>query len=183
MAYFFFDFREEKKQHQHTLLSSLVSQLSDLSDPCCHILSCLYSAHDNGQSEPSDAALLRCLTDMLSVPKRPTTYIIIDALDESPDVSGMPAEREKVLEFLKDLVSLRLPNLHICVSSRPEFDIWKALKPLSMFSFSLHDERGQKDDISTYIEATVNSDRKMQTWTEQDKKLVVDTLSAKSDGT
>ena len=67
MAYFFFDFREEKKQHQHTLLSSLVSQLSDLSDPCCHILSCLYSAHDNGQSEPSDAALLRCLTDMLSV--------------------------------------------------------------------------------------------------------------------
>ena len=120
---------------------------------------------------------------MLSVPKRPTTYIIIDALDESPDVSGMPAEREKVLEFLKDLVSLRLPNLHICVSSRPEFDIRKALKPLSLFSFSLHDERGQKDDISTYIEATVNSDRKMQTWTEQDKKLVVDTLSAKSDGT
>ena len=182
MAYFFFDFRDERKRQQHTLLSSLVCQLSDLSGPCCDILSCLYSAHDEGQSEPSDAALLRCLTDMLEVPKRPTTYIIIDALDESPDVSGMPAEREKVLDFLKDLVSLRLPNMYICVSSRLEFGIQKTLKPLSLFSFSLHDEHGQKDDISMYIKAKVNSDGKMQAWTEQDKNLVIDRLSAKSDG-
>ena len=182
MAYFFFDFRDEKKQHQNTLLSSLLCQLSDMSDPCWHILSCLYSTHDEGQSEPSDAALLRCLTDMLEVPKRPPTYIIIDALDECPDVSGMPAEREKVLGSLKDLASLRLPNLYICVTSRLEFDIQKALKPLSLFSFSLHDEHGQKDDISTYIKATVNSDVKMQAWTEQDKKLVIDRLSVKSDG-
>ena len=182
MGYFFFDFRDVNKQHQHNLLSSLICQLGDLSDPCCHILSRLYSAHDEGQSEPSDTVLFGCLTDMLKVPKRPATYIIIDALDESPDVSGMPAEREKVLSFLEMLVGLHLPNLYICVSSRFESDIRNTLKPLSLFSISLHDERGQKDDISAYIKATVKSDRKMQAWTEQDKKLVIDTLSAKSDG-
>lgn len=119
---------------------------------------------------------------MLKVPKRPATFIIIDALDESPDASGIPTEREKVLSFLEMLVGLHLPNLYICVSSRFESDIRKALKPLPLVSISLHDEPGQKDDISAYIQATMKSDRKMKMWTKQDKKLVVDTLSAKADG-
>jgi len=45
MAYFYFDFRDAKKQHWNDLLSSLLIQLSYQSDPCCDILSRLYKAH------------------------------------------------------------------------------------------------------------------------------------------
>jgi len=109
-------------------------------------------------------------------------YIIIDALDECPDISGTPSAREEVLELVDDLVNLNLPNVHLCVASRPEIDIRKALEPLQPLEISLHDEDGQKNDIIEYIKSVVYSDRKMRNWREEDKQLVVNTLSDKADG-
>ncbi len=109
-------------------------------------------------------------------------YIIIDALDECPNTSGMPTAREQVLEFLGNLVELKIPNVHICVSSRPEIDIRNILEPLKPLHISLHDESGQKADISSYIDLVVRSDQRMKKWREGDKKLVIDTLSEKADG-
>ena len=182
MAYFFFDFRDIQKQHRRDLLSSLLFQLSARSDPCHHIFSRFYLDHDEGAQQPSDDALAQCLTDMLKVEGKPATYIIIDALDESPNISGMPTAREKVLQFLEDLTCLELPNVHICVSSRPEIDIWSILKPLARFRVSLHEESGQMTDISGYIKSAVHSDRRMRRWTAENKQLVITTLSEKADG-
>ena len=47
---------------------------------------------------------------------------------------------------------------------------------------SLHEEIGQKEDIMEYIKSVVRSDWGMRRWKEEDKRLVVDTLSDKSDG-
>jgi hypothetical protein len=80
------------------------------------------------------------------------------------------------------LVGLNLSNLHLYVASRPEIDIRKALEPLGPLQISLHDEVGQRDDIIKYIESVVYSDRKMRGWRDDDKQLVVDVLSEKSDG-
>ena len=182
MAYYYFDFREVEKQHRRGLLSSLIFQLSAESDPCYQILSRFYSAHAGGTREPSEDALRQCLVEMLQVPGQPTMYIIIDALDECPNLSGMPTPREHVLDFLEDLVELSLPNLRICVSSRLEIDIQNTLERLSPFRVSLHDEMGQKADISLYVNEVVNSDRRMRKWREDDKQLVIDTLSDKADG-
>ena len=117
MLYFFFDSRDLKKRRRRDLLSSLLFQLSGTSDACRHVLSCLYLGHNEGAQQPSNAALLQCLTEMLKVPGQPATYVIIDALDESPNISGMPTDREKVLESLEALVGLRLPNVHMCLKS------------------------------------------------------------------
>ena len=183
MAYFYFDFRDTEKQHLRGLLSSLVFQLSAKSDPCHQILSRLYSDHAGGTEEPSEDALSECLVEMLEVPDQPATYIIIDALDECPDISGWPTAREQVLEFLKHLVSLNLRNVHICASSRPEIDIRKTLESLAPFRMSLHDESGQKEDICSYINMAVHADKRMGSrWTEGDKQLVIDELSDKADG-
>jgi len=94
----------------------------------------------------------------------------------------MPSPREQVLEFLKELVKLSLPNLHICVTSRPEVDIRTALEPLTSRKVSLHDQTGQKKDIIQYVTEVVWSDAKMQRWRDEDKKLVIDTLSERADG-
>ena len=182
MAYYYFDFRDTQKQHRRGLLSSLLFQLSTKLDACYHIFSRLYFNHDEGARQPSDDALFDCLTDMLKVQAQPAMYLIIDALDECPNFSGMPTAREKVLDFLEDLVGLRLSNVHICVSSRPEFDIRTSLEPLASFSMLLDDECGQKADISGYIKSVVHSDRRMRRWSAENKQLVIDTLSVKADG-
>ena len=182
MAYFYFDFKDTEKQHLRGLLSSLVFQLSAESDPCYQILSRFYSDHAGGTREPSEDSLSQCLAEMLTVPEQPAMYIIIDALDECPNTSGMPTAREQVLEFVKHVVNLRYPNVHICVSSRAEIDIRNILEPLAPFRVSLHDESGQKADISSYIKAVVHSDQKMQIWRGEDRQLVIDTLTNRADG-
>jgi hypothetical protein len=85
---------------------------------------------------------------------------------------------------VKELVSLHIPNLHICVTSHPEVDIQDVLDPLSYHQVSLHDQSGQKKDIKDYVKSVVYSDSEpiMQRWRKEDKDLVVETLSEQADG-
>ena len=182
MAYYYFDFRDVKKQDCYGLLSSLVSQLSAESDSCYNVLSKLYSDNSHGVRKPDVDALKKCLADMLSSPGQGQIYIIVDALDECPNFPGTPSAREDVLEFVEEIVNLKLPNVNLCVASRPEMDIRLVLEPLTALKISLHDEIGQKKDIVEYINSIVRSDRSMRRWKEEDKQLVVDTLSGKADG-
>jgi hypothetical protein len=182
MAYFYFDFRDVDKQGLSNLLPSLLIQLSASSDPCCDILSRLYIAHKRGVQKPNDRAMVECLKEMLTVEAQGPTYIIMDALDECPITSTIPSPREKVLELVDELVGLRLPNVHICATSRPEHDIQAVLKDLALRPVSLHDESGQQEDIVNYVTSFVRSDRKVRRWLEEDKDLVIKTLSEKADG-
>jgi hypothetical protein len=182
MAYFYFDFRHADKQNLHNLLLSLLTQLSSRSDLRCDILSRLYSEHDRGAQKPKDRAMIECLKEMLFLNTQVPTYIIMDALDECPKISTIPSPREEVLELVDELVGLHLPNLHICVTSRPEPDIQAVLEPLTPHPVSLHDESGQKQDITDYVGTFVHSDRRMRRWREEDNDLVIKTLSEKADG-
>ena len=182
LAYFYFDFRDVEKQSLGNLLSSLLIQLSAQSDPYCDILSRLYSAHNRGVQKPSDRAMIECLKEMLTHEAQGRTYIAMDALDESPTTSSVPSPREDILGFVDELVGLQITNLHICVTSRPEHDIHAVLEPLTLRHVSLHDESGQQEDISNFVAAFVHSDRRMGRWREEDKELVIKTLSEKADG-
>jgi NACHT domain len=182
MGYYYFDFRDVKKQDRYGLLSSLLSQLSAESDSCYEVLSRLYADNAGGTRKPTRSALSKCLKDMLSLPGQGQIFLIVDALDECPNFSGTPSAREEVLELIEELVDLELPNVHLCVTSRPEMDIRTVLEPLTSLKISLHDEIGQKDDILDYIQSVVRSDRRMRKWKEEDRQLVVDTLSDKADG-
>jgi hypothetical protein len=182
MAYFYFDFRDVDKQKLGNLLPSLLIQLSALSDRCCDILSRLYFAHNRGVQKPGDRALVECLKEMLTLEAQGPTYIIMDALDECPITSTIPSPREEVLDLVDELVGLHLPNVHICVTSRPEHDIWAVLKDLTPRVVSLHDETGQQEDIADYVASFVRSDRKMRRWRDEDKDLVIKILTEKADG-
>jgi hypothetical protein len=184
MAYFYFDFRDINKKARRNLLPSLLTQLSDCSDHFCDILLGLYNAHGKGPRQPSDSASIKCLKMMLTHPNQGPVYLIMDALDECPITSGFPSARKQVLDLMKDLVNLRLPSLHIVVTSRPEVDITDVLRPIVSQIISLHDERGQQKDIANYVRSVVNSDSgaEMKRWRKDDKELVVETLSARVDG-
>ncbi|KAI9438093.1 hypothetical protein H4582DRAFT_1852831 [Lactarius indigo] len=184
MAYFYFDFKDLTKQTCHHLLCSLVFQLSTRSSPFCDILHHVYDAHENGTRQPSDDTLKECLKEMLRLPGQGPIFIVLDALDECPDSPGIPSPRDEVLQLVKELVGLDLQGLHICATSRPEVDIRAVLDPLASRSVSLHDESGQKSDIADYVRNVVNSSPStaMRRWRADDKKLVIETLTERSDG-
>ena len=184
MAYFYFDFRDVDKQSRLDLLPSLLIQLAARSDPFCDVLSRLYEEYDDGAHKPSDRALIRCLKEMLTLPDQRPVYLILDALDECPNTSGVPTSREQVLDLVKELTGLRLPNLHICATSRPEVDIRDTLGSLASHSVSLHDEDGQNKDIAEYVRSVVHSDsvRAMRRWRDADKAMVIKALSERADG-
>ncbi|KAN0140803.1 hypothetical protein V8E53_001247 [Lactarius tabidus] len=182
MSYFYFDFKDTDKQNRRNLLLSLLSQLSARFDPCCDMLYRIYLTHDNGAHKPTDDTLIQILKDTLTCSNHGPIYIIIDALDECPNTFGVPSPRELVLDLVKGLVELALPNLHICVTSRPEIDIRSILEPLTSRQVSLHDQTGQKDDIVEYVRSVVHSDTRMGKWREEDQNLVIETLSDRADG-
>ncbi|KAH9055857.1 hypothetical protein EDB83DRAFT_2614803 [Lactarius deliciosus] len=182
LAYFYFDFKDKAKQDTRALLSSLLVQLSDQSDIFCDALYSLYSAHKQGSEQPTDESLSQCLKHMLTTAGPVPIYLVLDALDECPYGSGLPSPRETLLDLVDELVKLRLPTLRLCVTSRPEYDIRTALKPLATQQVSLHDDSGQTRDIKKYITDVVRSDRRTKKWRDEEKDMVIEKLAEKADG-
>ena len=182
LAMFYCDFREEQKKGIRGLLSSVLVQLCHQSDAYCDILSKLYSEHKDGSENASDGRLVRCLKDVLKVPRQAPIFLVVDALDECPNTSSLSSPREEVLTLLEDLIDSQLANLRICVTSRPEADIKPILEPLTFYSVSLHDEHGQMEDLENYIKSVVNTNRNMRRWRAEHKQLVIDVLTERVDG-
>jgi hypothetical protein len=182
LAFFYCDFREDQKRHRRGLLSSLLVQFCRQSDVYYDALSEFYLAHDHGSQHASDTELAQCLKHLLALPGQATTYIVIDALDECPRTSRLSSPREQVLGFMEQLIRSQVPNVRICITSRPEADIELVLNPFAFRSVSLHGENGQVQDIADYVKFVVSTDRNMQKWRKEDKELVVQVLTRKAGG-
>ena len=182
IAVFYFDFGDRGKQELRYLLSSILVQLCGSSDKFSEILSTLYQNHDRGSRQPSEEGLMECLKKMLRLPGQGTLYLIIDALDECPNSTGYPTSRERVLDAIQALIKLQLPHVHFCITSRPEIDIRDVLDPLTVHNIALHDQAGQNQDIVDYIDHFVRSDPRVRRWREEDKQLVIETLTRKAGG-
>ena len=184
VAYHYFDFKDTSKCHVRGLLASVLFQLSADSDPCRDILYQSYNACRDSSEQPSDAALVNCLKTMVELPGQLPIFVIMDALDECPNTTGTPSARDEVLDFVADLVGSKHSNLFICITSRPEQDIQTVLNPLTSASchVALHEESGQREDIKNYVRAFVYTDREMRRWKDEDKELVINTLTERSSG-
>ena len=182
LAIYYYDFREDEKKDLRGLLSSILFQLCDQSISYYEVMSAFYSAHRHGKQSPSDEELVRCLNDLLQLPGQVPIFLVVDALDECANISALSSPRQEVLMLLEQLVDSQLPNLRICVTSRPEADIRPVLEPLTFRSISLHEESGQMKDIEDYIKSVVNSNRKMRRWKPEQRQLVIDVLSRRADG-
>jgi len=182
LAIFYFHFGETAKQDARNLISSVLIRLCSQSDKFSQVLLSIYSSHGNGSREPSLDTLLECLKKMLALQGQGPLYIVVDALDECPNSSGLLTQRQEVLEIVKELIDLELPHLHFCVTSRPEIDIRRTFDPLNPYQVALHNQDGQIKDLAIYVKSVVGSDAMMQNWPAKVKELVIDTLSEKGCG-
>ena len=183
LAFFYFDYQDAAKQDVRNFLSSLLVQLSNQSDRFRDVLPTLFISHDRGSRQPGEDELLQCLRDMISQGESPV-YIILDALDECPeshDSSELASPRAEVLEIIQGLIGIS-PRLYLCIASRPEMDIRRVLEPLTSHTVSLDKQDGQRQDIAESINFVVHSDSRMREWPEEDKNLVIDTLTQDSRG-
>ena len=184
VAYYYFDYKDSSKRDIRGLLASLVFQLGGDSVRCWGVLHQLYTKCRDGSDQPSNAALANCLENILELPGQLPIFIILDALDECPNTAETPSAREKVLNFLDDLVGSKHENLFICITSRPEQDIQSVFNPLTSPSrrVSLHEEVGQREDINRFLHSFVQTDRAMRRWKDEDQELVINTLSERANG-
>jgi hypothetical protein len=181
LAFFYCDFREDRKKELRGLLASFLVQLYHQSDSYFDLLSKFYSEYDKGSRPPSDDALAGCLMDLLRVPGQAPVYLIVDALDGCLNQFVFPSPRAKVLSLIEGLVNRQILNLRMCVTSRPEPDIKDVLYPLFFRDISLHDESGQKRDIEGYIKSFINTCTTKR-WKEMHRKLAIDFLMERSNG-
>ena len=181
LAFFYYDFREDKKKDLRGVLSSLLVQLCHQSNSYCDILFKFYSAHAEGSRHPSDEDLVRCLTDLLKLPGHAPVYMIVDALDECPNTT-VRSPRAKFLNLIEELIKSQFPDFRICVTSRPETDIKDVLDTLTFRSVSLHNEGGQNRDIEDYIKSVIYTHPKNRRWKVEHKRLVINVLTEKADG-
>ena len=80
----------------------------------------------------------------------------MDALDECLNTSYIPSPRDEVLNLIKEFIKSHIPNLRMCVTSRPETEIKDVFDPLALHATSLHNESGQKGDIEEHITDTLD---------------------------
>ncbi|KZV67559.1 hypothetical protein PENSPDRAFT_48455 [Peniophora sp. CONT] len=176
VAYYYFDFRDESKQHADGLLRSLVHQLSSASDECLSLHREFYSSYGK-KGGPSLTLLtdhLRCLAGALSNP----VYLVLDAVDESPH----DARRTEVLPMLRKLTSLHLDHVRVLLASRPEGDIRKCLEDECTVSMDLQDAEPHERDMKSYIALVLTSYLDFGDWPRRLVDLACDTLQRKANG-
>jgi hypothetical protein len=182
LAFFYCDFREDKKTSLRGLVSSLLVQLCHQSDFYCDKLFKFYSEHATGSRYPSDDALVGCLKDLLKLPGLAPVYIIVDGLDECPNIPAVRSARDEVLNLIEVLIKSQFPSLRICITSRPETNIKDVLDPLIFRTVSLREERGHRKDIVDYIKSVINMHPKNKKWKAEHKQLVIEVLTKNAYG-
>ncbi|KAI0259981.1 hypothetical protein BC834DRAFT_586713 [Gloeopeniophorella convolvens] len=179
VVYFYCDLQDSAKQTRDSILRSMLVQLSEQSDSYSETLSHFYSELDGRQ--PCDEELVQCLKSMLERPDEAAKYIIVDALDECPD-AGLRSPRKEILRLLEGLAGSHFPNVHVCVTSRPESNIAQALAPLASSSICLQEQPGHARAIIDFLRRSVDTHDEMRNWSSQVKDMVVDALANSAHG-
>jgi hypothetical protein len=168
VAYFYFDFNDEKKQDANLMVRSLVSQLSQHYARVPQKLDSLFSSCRGGQQQPSDDAVFGVLQTL--VDEFPCTYFVIDALNEC-------INRKELVSVIRRIVAWKAQGLHILFTSRRERDIESALEGmLDNWNILSIPTDAVDNDIQRYVCRRLSEDHNFQKWPSDDKKLIKSSL-------
>ena len=175
LAYFYCDYKDYATQQAENIMSSLVKHAAVQNQRSCEDLQRFLEKKEQREalgSTPSVSSLTDLLVKMIG--HYDCFYVIVDALDESPDGS-----RREVLDVLKDL-SIKAVHARLIYTSRDEIDIQQAFtnfKPVRITA--------NIDDLELYVASEIqtrSSSGRLNIKHSEVKEEIIDTLSHKADG-
>ncbi|KAF7377165.1 HET-domain-containing protein [Mycena sanguinolenta] len=170
VAYFYFDFRNER-QRMDIMLWSIIWQLSGQSPSPYSALNQLHKKLKNGTVKPQFIHLQAVLEDLLS--ELDQTYIVIDGLDECNKTDW-----KRLIGLLHSLYYPAKHALHLLFTSQPLEDFKTAFKNVPFFELGSVVSTG---DIRSFIG---NEVPKVGNWASDDKNAeqVTEQIVQKSNG-
>jgi hypothetical protein len=147
------------------MLYSLLSQLSDSAIP-------LEVQHlfDNSQKGTQELTVIQLLNAPLSISQqRESTYIILDALDESRSLKDL-------LQTLQTIMRSG-SKVNLLMTSRPEYEINNVLKGSMNVVIAIEDER-VNTDINTHVQRCLQNDPKLSRWSDDLKSTIATSLTS-----
>jgi len=152
-AYYYFSFSDSQHQVPELMVRSLIDQFSKQCIQIPEGLHSLLSSDLDGRRQPTLDELLNMLHQM--VQHFPTSYIVLDALDECND-------RPQLLRILEIMAGW---DVQIIVSSRDEQDIRSSLKELvDEDSVICLQSKLVDKDICLYVRHRLSNDKKLKRW-------------------
>ncbi|KAI4248968.1 MAG: hypothetical protein LQ352_005786 [Teloschistes flavicans] len=175
LAYFYCDYKEQKKQQPSKLLCTLLSQLARQHKIVFQRLQSFVQERykENPASVPTHDELRSNFATFLEGSFQ-QIILVVDAIDESPQHTCMIGD-------LKTF-SKNFPFIKILVSSREELDIIKAFKSFPQVKINQSDIAG---DINSFVKAEIAArirDRELTIRRPELQKTICDNLVDRSEG-
>ena len=164
LAYWYFSVNEAERSNLQNLLRALLTQFTP-NFAASHTLVNLWEANKRGRETAKDLDLLRTLKSMfrnIVVTEGPTSFfIVVDALDESSD-----ADRGKVLDMLRVVLSLEGLDIRLLVTSRSTIDVVQQDWHEAVQIYDVIIPRQSADeDILIHINDRLQSEEELKKWT------------------
>ncbi|KAJ5472932.1 hypothetical protein N7530_006933 [Penicillium desertorum] len=172
IGFFYFSFNDESKRDCPGMLRALLLQLSAQLQGAEGDIQELFELYKSGT--PPVKALLNSLRKTIC--RFNDTYILLDALDESPRDN----KREGVLDAVQTIRQWDLPTLHLLVTSRNEMDIRLSLEVPSSQDISMKNT-DTDTDIQNFISYQLRNDSKLRQWKSRHEEIQ-EKLTSKAQG-
>ncbi|KAI7081966.1 hypothetical protein KC356_g8751 [Hortaea werneckii] len=172
LGIFYFTFSDKQKQSYEDLLCSLVEQLAWKPKGFARLQQ---AYEDPSRGKPGRDELEDIL--LLSLQAYEQVFLVLDALDESPEEHDT---RQKMLEQLEKLVQNSL-TVKLLATSRELRDIQQSMELLNAERINVADSNVDKD-IWKYVASELSRDRRFSRLSSKTTLLINDTLSAQANG-
>jgi NACHT domain len=174
LGYFYFDFQNTTKQNTSSLIRTLIRQLCSSRSMSWTRLTSLYVNASRGGQQPAESVLLDLLIEVAKGMEK--TFIILDAFDEC-------TEKEDAIDTILRLFNRLYGKANIFITSRYDTYIENGLSEVdtACLTKTAAKNAAVDKDISEYVKARMEKDRKLSRWKGQTKHIV-ENLVHQADG-
>ena len=161
VAYYYFDFGNKPQGTMEAMLRSLLSQLLVQAKDIPNGLRSLARRHfatTRYGNRPGEALTTGPKPAGVS---HPSISELVDAPDEC-------VELDRILDFLETTVSWKSDSLHLLVTSQSKREIEEVLSPIVTFQLPIK-STFISEDIVSFIQSTLEGDRKLRKWSQEIK--------------
>jgi hypothetical protein len=155
VAYFYFDYADERKQKHQNMLRSVAAQLFAQSRAIPNVLTSVFDTCLRGLHQPSSQQILQIIRCLIE--NSDDTFILLDALDECKDL-------DELLENIETMSSWNLEKLHVFVTSRNEYQIEQTISAIAGDAIISLDDSVVDEDINIYITERLKTDPILRRW-------------------